>query len=128
MYRECLNCRAAIVLLLAAPRLASAVNFNSPALYVPGAQVTSMAVADFNGDGKPDLAVPAAGDAFNYVSILLNNGDGAFRAGATYSTTTPPLSSQAISMATGSRTWQSPAPRTYYSCWAMAMARFGKRS
>lgn len=38
----------------------------------------SVAVADFNGDGKPDLAVADAGG--NAVSILLGNGDGTFQA------------------------------------------------
>ena len=37
-----------------------------------------MGVADFNGDGIPDLAVVDFGG--NTVSILLGNGDGTFRA------------------------------------------------
>ena len=37
-----------------------------------------MAIADLNGDGKPDLAVSNLGDLT--VSILLGNGDGTFRA------------------------------------------------
>jgi hypothetical protein len=41
-----------------------------------GRNPTSVAVADFNGDGKADLAV-ANGDS-NTVSILLGNGDGTF--------------------------------------------------
>ncbi len=36
-------------------------------------------VADFNGDGKPDLAV--ANEQTNTVTVLLGNGDGTFIAG-----------------------------------------------
>jgi FG-GAP-like repeat/Abnormal spindle-like microcephaly-assoc'd, ASPM-SPD-2-Hydin len=41
-----------------------------------------VAVADFNGDGKPDVAV--VDRASNTVSILLGNGDGTFAAAASY--------------------------------------------
>jgi uncharacterized protein YjdB len=40
--------------------------------------VTSLAVGDFNGDGKPDLAI--SGYAANSISIFLGNGDGTFQA------------------------------------------------
>ena len=40
----------------------------------------SVAVGDFNGDGKPDLAVANYGNY--YVTILLGNGDGTFTAAA----------------------------------------------
>jgi hypothetical protein len=42
----------------------------------------SVAAADLNGDGKPDLAV--ANFQANTVSVLLNNGDGTFAVGAGY--------------------------------------------
>ena len=39
----------------------------------------SVAVADFNGDGKPDLAVAISGVNATLVSILLGNGNGTFQ-------------------------------------------------
>jgi hypothetical protein len=55
-----------------------------------------IAIGDFNGDGKPDLAVtnfgdPTVGDDGN-VSILLNAGDGTFRAAQGYPAGTNPWS------------------------------------
>ncbi|MFZ0319272.1 MAG: FG-GAP-like repeat-containing protein [Candidatus Sulfotelmatobacter sp.] len=44
----------------------------------------SAAVGDFDGDGKLDLAVSAFNPS-NDITILLGNGDGTFRRGATYS-------------------------------------------
>jgi hypothetical protein len=50
----------------------------------PGSPITvgsspySVATADFNGDGKPDLAVANSGD--NTVTVLLGNGNGGFTA------------------------------------------------
>lgn len=46
-----------------------------------GNNPTSAAVGDFNGDGKPDLAVANADDGT--VSILLGNGDGTFTPSST---------------------------------------------
>ncbi len=53
--------------------------------YLSGGFASSVAVADVNGDGKPDLAV--ANDNSNptgSVSILLGNGDGTFQPAVTY--------------------------------------------
>jgi hypothetical protein len=53
--------------------------------YLSGGLAFSVAVADVNGDGKPDLAV--ANDNSNptgSVSILLGNGDGTFQPAVTY--------------------------------------------
>ena len=55
--------------------------FQPPAEYAVGLQSENVSpnvvVSDFNGDGKPDLAVTNLGA--NTVSILLNNGDGTFQ-------------------------------------------------
>lgn len=55
--------------------------------YIVGAGPQSVAVGDFNGDGKLDVA------AANYggnVSILLGNGDGTFRGPTNYTTGNSP--------------------------------------
>ena len=52
--------------------------------YAVGAGPVSVVVADFNGDGKPDI-VTANRDS-STVSILINNGDGTFRAHVDYAT------------------------------------------
>jgi len=49
--------------------------------YSTGSYPQSVAVADFNGDGKPDLAVSNVNGT---VSVLLGNGDGAFQAAVNY--------------------------------------------
>ena len=51
-----------------------------------------MAVADFNGDGKPDLAVTVTSFADNTVSVLLGNGDGTFQTHVDYATGSHPTS------------------------------------
>jgi VCBS repeat protein/centrosomal CEP192-like protein/HYDIN/CFA65/VesB family protein len=56
---------------------------------ISGAPV-SLAVGDFNGDGKLDLAVANWGA--NSVSIMLGNGDGTFQSGATYAAGNLPYS------------------------------------
>ena len=52
--------------------------FAAGASYATGAGALSAAAGDFNGDGKPDLAV--ANTAAGSVSILAGNGDGTFTA------------------------------------------------
>jgi uncharacterized protein (UPF0548 family) len=49
-----------------------------------------VAVGDFNGDGRPDLAV--ANFRSNTVSVLLGNGDGTFQAARNFAAGTGPLS------------------------------------
>jgi hypothetical protein len=69
--------------------------FQAAVPYDSGGQgTTSIAVADVNGDGKPDLVVGScsfSGGSDNcspgpgVVGVLLGNGDGTFRSAATYS-------------------------------------------
>jgi hypothetical protein len=59
----------------AASMSASSFDFVSPRTFSVGDAPYSVAMADFNGDGKLDLAV---GNQFYYVSILMGYGDGTF--------------------------------------------------
>src|ERR671932_641519 len=60
-----------------APLLAqSAACLGAPTTFPAGANPLSVAVGDFNGDGKPDLAV--ANNGSGTVSILLGTGTGTF--------------------------------------------------
>jgi tetratricopeptide (TPR) repeat protein len=63
---------------------------SSPLTLPSGSSPTSIAVADFNKDGIPDLAVVNK-DA-NTVSIFLGNGDGTFKATSTIVTGSTPTS------------------------------------
>src|SRR5205814_1914064 len=58
--------------------------------YPTGSNPVSVAAADLNGDGKPDLAVANLGG--NTVSVLLNNGNGTFAARVDYTTGSTPWS------------------------------------
>jgi hypothetical protein len=56
--------------------------FGAQALFAAGSYPISVAVGDFNGDGRPDLAVA---NYFSFdVSVLLGNGDGTFGAQARF--------------------------------------------
>ena len=75
--------------------------------YATGSFPYSVAVGDFNGDGKQDLA--AANREGNSVSVLLGSGSGTFAAKVDYATGLRPWRSpSATSTATASRTWRRP--------------------
>ena len=85
MLRTCLL--GCFVLLLAAPLRAQ---FQPQTTYATGSYPWGIAVGDFNGDGKLDVAVTNGSD--NTVSILLGNGDGTFQPHVDYPTGTRPTS------------------------------------
>ncbi|HMD83957.1 MAG TPA: VCBS repeat-containing protein [Terriglobia bacterium] len=60
----------------------SSVELGGPTGFDAGSVPYDVAVADFNGDGKLDLAVMNGGS--NNVSVLLGNGDGTFQAAVNY--------------------------------------------
>ncbi len=59
-------------------------SFQSPVLTDVGPDVVAIATSDFNGDGKPDIAVlsqPQRGDGDAVIQLYDGNGDGTFTAG-----------------------------------------------
>ena len=66
--------------------------FQEAVTYRVGSRPFSVATADFNGDGKLDLAVACLGG----VSVLLGNGDGGFQPAANYNAGGSPRYSVAV--------------------------------
>jgi hypothetical protein len=64
--------------------------FHIAVSFAAGAAPHSVAVGDFNGDGKVDLAVANAGG--DNVSVLLGRGDGTFQTAADYDVGASPYS------------------------------------
>src|SRR6202049_1746735 len=71
------------LLLLGNPMKLPAIEFAAAKSYPVGTSPAGIAVGDFNGDGKPDIAVANTGSG--NVSILLGNGDGTFQPAVNYS-------------------------------------------
>jgi len=124
MLRTCLV--SCFVLLLAAPLHAQ---FQPQTTYATGSNPWGIAVGDFNGDGKPDLAVTNTSD--NTVSILLGNGDGTFQPHVDYPTGSRPTSVVVGDFnRDGNLTWPSPMALTIplACCWVTATALFVRTS
>jgi hypothetical protein len=67
---------------------ASTVQFKPAQSYAVGTNPTAVAVGDFNGDGKLDVAV--ANNGSSNVSILLGNGDGTFQPAVNFDASVAP--------------------------------------
>ena len=71
----------AVGILLALSGAANAQFTQAPGSPFPtGWSADSVAVGDFNGDGKLDLAIVNGNGSFNSVTVLLGNGTGGFTA------------------------------------------------
>ena len=68
----------------------AAVNYATNQNAIPGP--SSVIAADFNGDGRPDLAVVHGANAISSVAILLGNGNGTFQTAVNYSVALNPHS------------------------------------
>jgi hypothetical protein len=66
----------------AAPRSVAQLQYSSPTDYSVGTSPLGVVVADFNRDGKQDVAVVNSGD--QNLSIMLGNGDGTFQPAVNY--------------------------------------------
>ena len=64
--------------------------FGAPKIWSTSAGTTSIALGDFNRDGKLDLVETINGPGNGNVSLLLGNGDGTFQAPVAYSAGTAP--------------------------------------
>ena len=70
------------LLMLGNPARLAAVDFGAATSYPVGTSPAAVAVGDFNGDGKLDVAV--ANNGSSNVSILLGYGDGTFKAATNF--------------------------------------------
>lgn len=68
--------------------------FLTPVSYTTGTSTAGIAVGDFNGDGRDDMAVVGQG-ATGVVSVLLSNADGSFAPATNYATGASPIDAAA---------------------------------
>jgi len=80
---------AVLVLLLAGRSHAQTDFFDLPSQYLVGGQPWSVFVGDFNGDGHPDVA--SVSHDTDSLTIMLNDGNGAFPSVTKYSTGDTPV-------------------------------------
>jgi uncharacterized repeat protein (TIGR01451 family) len=73
-----LACGLSLLIVVTSPAVSRAADFAPPKTYPVGISPSVVVIGDFNGDGKPDIAVANSGSA--NVSVLLGNGDGTFKA------------------------------------------------
>ncbi|MGB8583901.1 MAG: VCBS repeat-containing protein [Candidatus Sulfotelmatobacter sp.] len=83
--------------LFAASALFSQTVFNGPRDYLVGPSPDSVVVADFNGDGRADIATASQSSAT--VSVLLRNSDGTFQPGVSYAAGNSPNSMRPLYVA-----------------------------
>ena len=54
--------------------------FQAPVTYTAGSVPRTLAIADYNGDNKPDVVVSNSGSGSSTLSLLIGNGDGTLQA------------------------------------------------
>jgi len=81
---------AALALLMTSALTVFASEFTTAVNYTTGTSPIAVATGDFNGDGKPDLAIADFGNG--KVSVLLGNGDGTFQTAVSYGAGSRPIS------------------------------------
>jgi hypothetical protein len=80
----------ALLLTLLLVRSAVAADFQSPRTFPAGGGVYGIAVADFNGDGKLDVAASVWGEKVFYVAIMFGNGNRTFQSPVLYAVANEP--------------------------------------